>query len=211
MSTATKSSTNLYKVQSQDEEHTFTAKHRSPFRLRSVATLSHDLAEFPDMRCDQSQIEKMLADTEPQTPVVFTQCYYDLRSAAFKWAKEFFHYDSSVPLDLMELATTQPELMEYINSTTASPQLMDWETFLEKKRAEIVYGILGKVLDVHVFGEEMFGATPTQKRLLRSSDRSTMDEDGKPLLFLFTADSFCNSVREAVPSPAKRYNKLFMK
>ncbi|KAL8863323.1 MAG: hypothetical protein Q9178_000003 [Gyalolechia marmorata] len=78
----------------------------------------------------------------------------------------------------MELATTQPELMEYINSTTASPQLMDWETLLEKKRADIVYGILGKVLDVHVFGEEMFGATPTQKRLLRSSDRSAMDDDG---------------------------------
>ncbi|KAL8918726.1 MAG: hypothetical protein Q9172_005296 [Xanthocarpia lactea] len=190
MSTATKireplsfspepeSSTNLSKMQFQDEEYGFTAKNRSLFRLRSVATLSHDLVEFPDMRCDQSKIEKMLGTTKPQTPVEFTQCYYDLRSAAFKWAKDYFHYDSSVPLDLMELATTQPELMDYINSTTASPQLMDWETFLEKKRAEIVYGILGKVLDVHVFGEEMFGATPTQKRLLRSSDRLTMDEDG---------------------------------
>ncbi|KAL8673729.1 MAG: hypothetical protein Q9224_007517, partial [Gallowayella concinna] len=78
----------------------------------------------------------------------------------------------------MRLATTSPELMEYINSTTSSPQLTDWESLLAKKRAEIVYAILGKALDVHIFGEEMFGATPAQREILQSSDRSKMDHDG---------------------------------
>ncbi|KAL9629077.1 MAG: hypothetical protein Q9204_005482 [Flavoplaca sp. TL-2023a] len=68
--------------------------------------------------------------------------------------------------------------MEYINSTTASPQFTDWETWIGKRKASIVYAILGKVIEVHVFGEEFFGASESQKAHLRKWDREKMDWDG---------------------------------
>ncbi|KAL8849602.1 MAG: hypothetical protein Q9221_005430 [Calogaya cf. arnoldii] len=162
----------------EDTKSLFTGETVPTFRQKTVQELYHDIQENPDIRFDRKAIEQLLANTHPETLEEITQYYHDLRSAAWKWAKDTFQYASSTPLDLMHLATTHPELMEYINSTSASPQLVDWETFLAKKRAAIVYAILGKVIDVHVFGEELFGAGPEQKHTLRASDRKTMDHDG---------------------------------
>ncbi|KAL8774077.1 MAG: hypothetical protein Q9209_001185 [Squamulea sp. 1 TL-2023] len=145
---------------------------------KSIARLSFELREIPDKLFNQRKIEKILANTDPRIQWEHRDYYDSLRDDAWKWAKKFFHCETLAPLDLMELATTQPELMEYINSTTSSPKSTDWETLLNKRRAEVVYAILGKVLDVHVFGEEMFGATAEQKRMLRSGDMSTRDDDG---------------------------------
>ncbi|KAI4093534.1 MAG: hypothetical protein LQ339_007672 [Xanthoria mediterranea] len=151
------------------------------FRQKPVEELCHDIQESPDLRFDQRAIEDLLADALPQTPEQITQCYQDLRSFAWKWAQETFQpaaSSSSPPLNLMDLATTHPELMEYINATTASPQLSDWETFLQKKRAPVVYAIVGKAIDMHIFGEELFGASPEEKATLRAIDRKYMDRDG---------------------------------
>lgn len=101
--------------------------------------------------------------------------------------KGTFKHASSSPLDLMELAETHPQLMEYINSTSASPQLTDWETWIEKRKAAIVYAMLGKVIEVHVFGEELYGASESQKALLRKWDRENMDWDGEFFLLYFLA------------------------
>ncbi|KAL8645088.1 MAG: hypothetical protein Q9226_007457, partial [Calogaya cf. arnoldii] len=148
----------LHTSDSEDTKSPSIGRMVPTFRQKTVQELYHDIQENPDIRFDRKAIEQLLANTHPQTLEDITQCYHDLRSAAWKWAKDTFQYESSTPLDLMQLATTHPELMEYINSTTASPQLLDWETFLAKKRAAIVYAILGKVIDVHVFAEELFGA-----------------------------------------------------
>ncbi|KAI4266142.1 MAG: hypothetical protein L6R38_008931, partial [Xanthoria sp. 2 TBL-2021] len=163
--------TDLPKWHLEEDINPFTGDAPPVFRLKSVEELYQEILECPYLRFDHRGIEELLADAQPRTPDEMAQCYHDLRSAAWKWAKDTFQYESSTPLDLMELATSHPELMEYINSTTASPQLTSWETLLQKKRAAIVYSILGKVLDIHVFGEELFGASPEQKYTLRASDR----------------------------------------
>ncbi|KAI4257466.1 MAG: hypothetical protein L6R42_005637, partial [Xanthoria sp. 1 TBL-2021] len=170
--------TDLPKWHLEKDINPFTGEPPPIFQQKPVEELYQEILECPDLRFDHRGIEELLADAQPRTLEEITQCYHDLRSAAWKWAKEGFQYESSSPLNLMELATSHPELMEYINSTTASPQLTDWETLLQKKRAAIVYSILGKVLDIHVFGEELFGASPEQKYTLRSSDRESMDDDG---------------------------------
>ncbi|KAL9596691.1 MAG: hypothetical protein Q9179_004529 [Wetmoreana sp. 5 TL-2023] len=132
-------------------------------------------------RAHQENIEFLPSfPNHPQTDTAYKDRYQALRSAAWKWAVEFFHkhpqpYD---PLDLAELASSSPELMEYINSTVPSSRRTDWEEILESKRAEIVYSILGKMLEVHVFGQELFGATPDQQKKLRKIDYDMMDSDG---------------------------------
>lgn len=180
------------------------------FQQKPVEELCHDILESPDLRFDQRAIEDLLADALPQTPEQITQCYQDLRSFAWKWAQETFQpaaSSSSPPLNLMDLATTHPELMEYINATTASPQHTDWETFLQKKRAPVVYAIVGKAIDLHIFGEELFGASPEEKATLRAIDRKYMDHDGKKKPFPLPLPAPKHNTKTPNPSQASTANK----
>lgn len=121
----------------------------------------------PRARSNQDALEDFFHSLpeRPQSDAAYKNRYQALRSAAWSWAKKHFHEaaESSPPLDLMHLATTSPELMEYINSTTSSPQSGDWEQLLQTKRAEIIYSILGKALEMHVFGAEL-SARPLSRK-----------------------------------------------
>ncbi|KAL8824457.1 MAG: hypothetical protein Q9170_008149 [Blastenia crenularia] len=127
----------------------------------------------------------------PITPFFYKTRYQSLRSHFWTWAQTHFS-SPSTPLNLLHLATTSPELMEYINATTSSPHPDLWDQLVQLKKAEIVYCILGKVIEMHVFGEELFGATPSQKQMLRRTDLEMVDSDGKnPFSFSqpFTKDT----------------------
>lgn len=67
-----------------------------------------------------------------------------------------------------------------------------WEIFFNSQRSSIVFAVLGKVLEVHVFGHEMFGSSDAQLKALRSLDLEMINLDGvffsialKNSLFLF--------------------------
>ena len=45
-----------------------------------------------------------------------------------------------------------------------------------------MYGILGKMLEVHVFGHEMFGADKEQLSELRELDMELVNRDGTSVL-----------------------------
>ena len=51
-----------------------------------------------------------------------------------------------------------------------------------------MYGMLGKVLEVHVFGHEMFGADGEQVRELRELDIELVNRDG---ILLPSSSSCC--------------------
>ena len=59
-----------------------------------------------------------------------------------------------------------------------------WEHVFNERRAPLVYAVLGKVLEVHVFGHEMFGAAEPQLKTLRTLDLILAYDDG-PSLPLF--------------------------
>ncbi|KAL8645583.1 MAG: hypothetical protein Q9210_006630, partial [Variospora velana] len=134
----------------------------------------------PRSRRDPKQMQVFFNATltYPSTDEAFKHRYQDLRNAAWEWAQSSFPVAAdALPVDLMHLANHAPELMEYINATTASPSTGTWEHLLSTKRAEIIYSVLGKALEVHIFGEELFGATPQQKRKLQMADREMFDAD----------------------------------
>ena len=189
LSASSDSSTTLFKGLHKNEPVDFFAGETPPPRLyepKSVEVLHRLLTSFPRLRYDYQALEDVLANAQPQTPEQISKCYQDLRSAAWEWAKGTFDHGSLDRLDLMQLAETNPQLMEYINSTTASPQLTNWETWIGKRKAAIVYAILGKVIEVHVFGEEFFGASESQKAHLRKWDREKMDWDGEFLILILS-------------------------
>lgn len=72
--------------------------------------------------------------------------------------------------------------MECANWISCCGQKRTWEGVFNEQRAQLVYGVLGKMLEVHVFGHEMFGANKEQLRELRELDMELIDSDGTSFL-----------------------------
>lgn len=121
------------------------------------------------------------------TDADFERRHKSLKDAAWQWATENFSGDTG-PLyasqasqisDLPRLCHDHPELAEYVNFLASCPHDQTWEEFFDTRRAFLAFAVLGKVLEVHIFGQEMFGASEAQVKVLRSLDLEMMHQDGK--------------------------------
>ncbi|KAL2039333.1 hypothetical protein N7G274_008001 [Stereocaulon virgatum] len=104
--------------------------------------------------------------------------YGALKVEAWRWAlKHFPSADSAkASLSLLKLAETSPELIEYVDYISACTD-HDWLYVFNEQRPKLVFGILGKMLEVHVFGHEMFGATDEQLHKLQEEDFDKRNAD----------------------------------
>ncbi|KAK0509163.1 hypothetical protein JMJ35_008534 [Cladonia borealis] len=110
--------------------------------------------------------------------------YRRLKLLSWQWATT--HFSPSTPdscPNLLHLSTTSPSLLTYINYISACTN-QTWEQIFTAHRAILVYCILGKMLEVHVFGHEAFGISEQQTEVLRQLDLLCVNNDGKlsPLL-----------------------------
>lgn len=155
-----------------------------------------------DKRSPQRKVEIVAEDDE--TPIATMQTkrprkelsnpdadfetrYREVKSLGWTWVKN--HFSDITPeakksLNLLHLAHTSPELMEYANWISCCGQKRTWEDVFNEQRAQLVYGLLGKMLEVHVFGQEMFGADQEQLRELRELDMELASRDGTSFLLL---------------------------
>lgn len=117
----------------------------------------------------------------PNRDVEFKNRYLEIKSLAWTWVKKNFSNitpEAKSSLDLLHLARTSPQLMEYVNWISCCGQKRTWEGVFNEQRALLVYGILGKMLEMHVFTHEMFGAEKEQLRDLRELDMELVNRDG---------------------------------
>ena len=129
----------------------------------------------------------------PNPDAGFQARYLKLKSLAWNWVQNHFSDTTPAtkqPLNLLHLAHTSPQLMEYANWICCCGKKRTWEDVFNEQRAELVYGILGKMLEVHVFGHEMFGADQAQLQALRELDLELVNRDGKPLFSLLFSFPF---------------------
>lgn len=153
-----------------------------------------------DKRAPQRKIETVAEDDEtnvvttriiqpqkliPNPDADFQTRYLEIKSLAWTWVKN--HFSEITPeakgsLNLLHLAHTSPQLMEYANWISCCGQKRTWEDVFNEQRAHLVYGILGKMLEVHVFGHEMFGADNEQLLELRELDIELINRDGTSFL-----------------------------
>ncbi len=105
--------------------------------------------------------------------------YHFLKKLAWAWTSTHLPRVPSATssLSLSSLANTNPELMEYANYLS-SCGFSSWEDVFNERRGELVYGILGKMIDVHVFGCEMFGASEEEEMELAGWDEGLVNDDG---------------------------------
>lgn len=115
----------------------------------------------------------------------YKQRYLDLKATAWHWSSTYFPPPTPTPgstppsLNLPNLCLTSPQLMEYANYISVCTDSSTWEDVFHEQRTYLVYSILGKMIDVHIFGHEMFGATDEQLHTLRAADEECMMDDGK--------------------------------
>ena len=118
----------------------------------------------------------------PNPDADFQARYLKLKCLAWNWVQNHFPDTTpktEQPLNLLHLAHTSPQLMEYANWISCCGKKRTWEDVFNKQRSKLVYGILGKMLEVHVFGHEMFGADQAQLQALRELDLELVNRDGK--------------------------------
>ena len=90
--------------------------------------------------------------SNPNQDANFKSLYSTIRSLARTWVEDYF---SDIPpeakrsIDLLHLAQTSPQLMEYANWISVCGQKRTWEGVFTEQRGLLVFGILGKMLEVH--------------------------------------------------------------
>ncbi|KAK4691680.1 hypothetical protein P7C71_g5366, partial [Lecanoromycetidae sp. Uapishka_2] len=100
--------------------------------------------------------------------------YHALKKLAWTWTTTHFSHVSSI--NLSKLVNTSPQLMEYVNYiSSCGPNT--WEHVFANQRSWLIYCILGKTLEVHVFGHEMFGGSSSQLEQLQEMSTDNFLED----------------------------------
>ena len=105
--------------------------------------------------------------------------YRRLKLLSWQWATS--HFSPGTPIgcpNILHLSTTSPLLLTYVNYISACTN-QTWEQVFTSHRAILVYCILGKMLEVHVFGHEAFGISEQQAEVLRGLDSLCVDNDGR--------------------------------
>ena len=126
----------------------------------------------------------------PREDLKFLTQYRRLKLLSWQWATTHFSPSTPVPCpDLLHLSTTCPSLLTYVNYISACTN-QTWEQVFTTHRAILVYCILGKMLEVHVFGHEAFGISEQQAGVLRGLDLLCVNNDGKLSLSPFKLHPF---------------------
>ena len=116
----------------------------------------------------------------PRSDSEFEDRYKGLKISAWQWAKTHFSHATAKTFDLLPMAEQHPHLMEFINYIASCHRDEDWDHFVNHHRVLLAFAVLGKLLEVHVFNHEMFGATDPQVEALRSLDLQMLHLDGTP-------------------------------
>ena len=147
--------------------------------------VENDGTDIVTTRIERPEQPEMQA---PNPDADFYRRCLEVKSLAWTWVQKYFSNitpEAKTSLNLLQLAYTSPQLMEYANWISCCGQKRTWEGVFNEQRAMLVYGILGKMLEVHVFGHEMFGADENQLRALRELDIELVNTDGSSFLPFF--------------------------
>ena len=140
-----------------------------------------------------------------RTDVEFEEMFEDLRNMIWNWSKTFFTSSTAnlSNLNIGKLAKQEPQLIQYLNHVITSSN--NFELTIRCHLPIIVYGIIAKSLEVHVFGHEMFGATKAQLNILRKIDIELAHEDSKHNWTVSNRPLLMMNARFR-PSPHTRHN-----
>lgn len=106
----------------------------------------------------------------PRTDGEFAHRYNDLLIGIFKWSSKYFSYEEP-NYDLAKLQKYHL-LISYIDLiAVARDPNTHWKNVIETLTPRLVMALIMKIIQIHIFGLELFGASQSQLEILRSADR----------------------------------------
>lgn len=112
----------------------------------------------------------------PRTDGEFRHRYNELLIGIFKWACKYF----SSYEERYDLASfwKYGELTRYIDSiAVAMGPKRDWGDVIQTLKSRLVMGLIMKVIQIHIFGLELFGTSQAKLLILRSADNLRTEPD----------------------------------
>ena len=152
-------------------------RRKSPQRKTGKVTEDDETDDIVTTQVERRPQHRRARDLDAD----FESRYFELKDLAWAWVVDYVADvgpEAKKSLGLVDLARSSPQLMEYANGLSCCAQKQTWEDVFNEQRAQLVYCILGKVLEVHVFSHEMFGADKEQLRELRELDAELANKDG---------------------------------
>lgn len=113
----------------------------------------------------------------PRTDGDFAHRYNELKIGICEWAFEYFSSPREERYELAKLRE-HPILLSYIDSIAAAsgPNLF-WIDIIETMTPRLVMGIIMKVIQIQIFGDELFGSSDSQHGVLRAADLLSTKSD----------------------------------
>ena len=112
----------------------------------------------------------------PRTDGEFRHRYNELLIGIFKWACKYF----SSYEERYDLASfwKYGELTRYIDSIAlATGPKLHWGDVIQTLTPRLVMGLIMKVIQIHIFGLELFGTSEAKLLILRSADNLRTEPD----------------------------------
>ncbi|KAL6713820.1 hypothetical protein ACLMJK_008314 [Lecanora helva] len=139
---------------------------------------SHQTEQTQPPKRNDSNAPEEAPQPKTNADAEFYRFYLAIKRYAWDWSTKYFP-PTSQPLNLLELCESHPQLMEYANYLSACTN-KTWEDVFNEQRHLLVYCIIGKTLEVHVFGQELIGGSAQQIEEMRRYDaESIMKDDNK--------------------------------
>lgn len=162
------------KENEEDHESEHFAEADSEFEVDPDSEARWRLILDQDLKRDREENRKPLL---PRTDGEFTHRYLELKISICDWAFKYFSSHQDETYDAVNL-WKHSELLSYIKSILLAegPNPL-WDDVTKNLRPNLVMGVFMKVIQIHIFGLELFGASEDQLKILRSADRLRTERD----------------------------------
>lgn len=175
---------------------------------QSTGTVSTHLGRARRRRIEGFRAHPIL----PRTDQHFETAISILKGMMAEWTRLWFFGQASEEerqnFNLHAMFVKSPHLMEYVGYIAAGGDDEQWKNYFLHWRSSTAFGVIGKMLEVHVFGHTMFGATPSQMETLDAMDMQLLKVDGnntKPFLISYNVKGRANNRQDLnVPKSAPK-------
>ena len=162
-----------------------TTQSRRPFKRSKLRTgiTQHILEEFETLQPQPLQFNFRSHPAEDRSDEWYIQQFRRLFRKLHDFAHDYFglHDIDQGHFHQPWAAGMTPEFLRYVEDVaTPDPMVGGWDPLLQNtiQREWLIVGIIMRILEIQVFGADLWGAEPQEKELLLGLERALLNREG---------------------------------
>lgn len=162
-----------------------TTQSRRPFKRSKLRTgiTQHILEEFETLQPQPLQFNFRSHPAEDRSDEWYIQQFRRLFRKLHDFAHDYFglHDIDQGYFHQPWAAGMTPEFLRYVEDVaTPDPMVGGWDPLLQNtiQREWLIVGIIMRILEIQVFGADLWGAEPQEKELLLGLERALLNREG---------------------------------